>query len=235
MQSWDGTVQESPDDREKQSVTESADAFASRKVTRTSNLNAAISASPGLSSGKITTVTKGETLSGIHDGTVEEETPVASSYDYTFTVKSRGRSGTATVYVYHNQTEEPTVADADGYEVRPSLRVNRHGLWDGMITKMPTFYGEETDTVNDSWSETKKWLEARRALDPGTDSDGNEYRLVTEESDWKETWAAGDANDFAAGGKSGSDSGRSRKGLYWGKKVTDITYGDWADTKAGAE
>lgn len=234
--SWDGQVQEAPDDREKQSVTTSVDAFSSRVSTRTSNRAEAVAAVAALAeSGKLTEVTLSEALSGIHSAVVDEITPVAQDFEYTYTVKNRGRSGTGTVHVYYNQTTRVAATEVIGYQVTPSWQMNRHKLWDGTISTMPTFYSEVASTISDAWSETKKWLEARHSASPDANGDGNDYRLVTESSDWKVTTDKSSANSFAAGGKSGSASGRHRDGLYWGKKVTNITYGSWAGTKAGAE
>lgn len=232
--SWDGHAQEGPDDREQISVTNAETEMNTQVVTRKSNQAASDATVPSFSAGVIKEVTKSETLSGIHGSVVSLDTAKPSNFTYSYTVKRGSESGTATVYVYYNQASVQTKAALAGYQTTANWSKNRYGLYDGQIVVSPTFYNADAGTVSDQWHVTKRWLEPRNAVTPTADGDGREYRLVTEVSTWITTTSENNANSHSAAGMSGSDGGRQRKGLYWAKKVTSLTYGAWKATKEEA-
>jgi len=237
--SWDGTVQETPDDREKQSTTEEEDAFATRTATTTRNAAAASSAAASLNTGgELVSVRKSETLSGLHDTTVETVTPKAWSFSFTYDVKRRGVTKPATVYVYGNQAaiQEPAApVGADELARDASWSMNRHGLYDGRVSFVPTFYTTGTSAVDEDWEETRMWVETsyRAPADSGgsspvgaTPADGYWWRLVTETAACIVTTGSSYANNFVAGGGENSGVRRIGKGLYLARK-TALTATEW--------
>lgn len=230
--SIDAEITESPDDREKQSVTEEEDAFTEKVSTAIRNAAAASEAVAGLnaSTGVLTRVTKSETLSGLHDSVVSVETPKADYFTFSFAVKSRGRTGTVTVHVYVNQAEIQVPTLSSGYEARASWNKNQFGLYDGHVSHSPTFYTEVSGTISEQWVQSKSWVE-RTNKTTQTDTppvDGYYWRKVVESSSWQITTDNSSAASFAAAGKQGSYSDRVRDGLYIAKKVTSLTFGSWS-------
>ena len=236
--SWDGTVQEGPDDREKQSTTEEEDAFATRSATTTRNAAAEASAAASLDpvTGALVSVRKSETLSGLHDTTVETVTPKAWAFEYSYTVKSRGRSGVVTVYTYGNQITQVEPTLLSGYTANASWSMNRHGLYDGRVTHSPTFWSEVSSTVSEEWSEVRSWIDKTNKTTAVSTPpyDGYYWRKVVESSSWTIGTDQSSAASFAAAGKEGSYSKRLRAGLYIAKQVTAVTYGSWSAGKQSA-
>jgi hypothetical protein len=234
--SWDGTVQEGPDDREKQSTIEEEDAFATRAATTTRYAAAESSDVASLDplTGELVSVRKSETLSGLHDTTVETVTPKAWSFSFTHEVKRRGVTKTATIHVYGNQAEiqVPTTPAGDDELTRDaSWSLNRHGLYDGRVSFSPTFYTTGVNQVDEDWDETRMWTETLHknpSGSGGTAVDGYWWRLVTETAACIITTSDGYANGFVAGGGEGSGVRRIAKGLYMARK-TSVTATAWSD------
>jgi len=236
--SWDGTVQEGPDDREKQSTSDEEDAFSIRTATTTRNAAAEASAAASLDpvTGELVSVRKSETLSGLHDTTVETTTPKAWAFEYSYPVKNRGRTGTVHVYVYGNQIMRAAPTLGEGYTANASWSMNRHGLYDGRVTHSPTFWSEVSSTVSEEWSEVRSWIDKTNKTTAVSTPpyDGYYWRKVVESSSWMIGTDQSSAASFAAAGKEGSYSKRLRAGLYIAKKVTAVDYGSWSAGKQSA-
>jgi len=113
--------------------------------------------------------------------------------------------------------------------------MNRHGLYDGRVSFVPTFYTTGTSAVDEDWEETRMWVETsdRAPADSGgsypvgaAPADGYWWRLVTETAACIVTTGSSYANNFVAGGGENSGVRRIGKGLYLARK-TALTATEW--------